>query len=199
MNAVEHRAVEEAQLLELIGQAVDAIGGYNVVGYLLRPDLPKRKAGPWLRACLDPQRREKFGHREFFGLLKLAAEHGHHDLARRFGEMAGYKGCGVVAAKRHTLPPGAGAGDQEGGMTTLSVQLSLDTSPFEACLSALADAADGSLEIRQRLRALCDSGVQLAVINPEGLPAGAAGAIRYRLEPAECLAEVLAAVRAGSV
>ena len=82
---------------------------------------------------------------------------------------------------------------------SLSISLSADAAPLCADLALLAEAADRSLQVRQRLLDLLDAGAQLVCVDREPLCAGAAGELRVAVELGNGLRDLVAAVRAGNV
>jgi hypothetical protein len=63
---------------EALTELVQAVGGWKTVGHSLRPDLAPDRAGEWLRAALDPARREVLQLTQLVALLKMGREHHHH-------------------------------------------------------------------------------------------------------------------------
>lgn len=89
---------------------------------------------------------------------------------------------------------------QRGGAAgSTSIAIGLDVSGVEADLALLAQAADASGEVRQRLLGLLDAGVQLMRIDAEALAAPGARELTYRAQLSDGLADLVAAVRAGNV
>lgn len=74
-----------------------------------------------------------------------------------------------------------------------------DDSAVLADLALLERAANLSLQVRNRLVDLFQSGLELLWIDVEPLPAVPAGEVRIRLQLCDPLRELLAAVRAGNV
>lgn len=61
-----------SQIQEAIGQSVDAAGGPAVVGPLLWPEKDRKSATLLMRACLDPNRRERVSPSQMLQIFKLA-------------------------------------------------------------------------------------------------------------------------------
>lgn len=80
-------------------------------------------------------------------------------------------------------------------MTSLHLHASVETLPAD--LALLAEAAQRSPQVRQRLFDLLDSGAQLVRVHTEDLPASAAGDLRIRFELSDGVRALLPAVRAG--
>lgn len=80
-------------------------------------------------------------------------------------------------------------------MTALSVHC--DTANLRADLALLAEFAERSLQVRQRLLDLGDLGAHLRCVHLEPGAALGAGQFGVRLELANGLAELVAAIRAG--
>jgi hypothetical protein len=82
-------------------------------------------------------------------------------------------------------------------MPVLSIRLMLDSTQAQADLDLLAQAAERSAELRQLLIDFGDLSAQLRCVQVEDAAAVSAGELRLRLECADGLAALLAAVRAG--
>ena len=80
-------------------------------------------------------------------------------------------------------------------MARLSV--ACDVARLCADLELLAQAAERSLQIRERLLDLLDGCAQLVRVHAEGLPAGRADEFRIQFQLADGLRDLAAAVRAG--
>ncbi len=80
-----------------------------------------------------------------------------------------------------------------------AIQIRLDTDQLTADLALLAQAAELSGEVRQLLLDTGDLAAQVRCVHIEGPLAGAAGQAAFRLELADRLAQLVAAVRAGDV
>lgn len=65
---------EQDALRDLVSQ----LGGFKVVGHILRPDLAPDRAGGWLRDCLNPERAERLQPSQLFHLLRLGREKAIH-------------------------------------------------------------------------------------------------------------------------
>jgi len=90
--------------------------------------------------------------------------------------------------------------DQRGdGAASASIAIDVDVSSVEADLALLAQAADASGEVRQRLLCLLDAGVKLVRVDTEALVAPGARELTYRAQLSDGLADLVAAVRAGNV
>lgn len=75
---------------EAITAAVMGMGGFKVVGAMMRPELPADQAGRWLADCVNPARRECL-HPDQLGLLRrLARQKGVHVLMAFEAREAGY-------------------------------------------------------------------------------------------------------------
>jgi hypothetical protein len=77
------------------------------------------------------------------------------------------------------------------------VVLRVDAAQMEADLALLAEAAHLSGEVRQRLIDLGDLAAQVRCVNLDGALATPTGEVWVRLEFADGLAQLVAAVRAG--
>ena len=77
------------------------------------------------------------------------------------------------------------------------VVLRVDAAQMEADLALLAQAADLSGEVRQRLVNLGDLAAQVRCVNLDSALAAPAGEVWVRLEFADGLSQLVAAVRAG--
>ena len=82
-------------------------------------------------------------------------------------------------------------------MADCTLRLWLDASRAMADLGLLAQSAQGSLQLRQRLLDLGDLAGELRAIHLERLPTAGAGECRVGLELSDRLAELVRAVRAG--
>lgn len=82
-------------------------------------------------------------------------------------------------------------------MRSMSLVLVADTQQLQADLALLAQAAELSSEVRQRLLDLGDLSSQVRCVDVHSSVAPLAGELRVRLELGDGLAELLAAVRAG--
>lgn len=80
-----------------------------------------------------------------------------------------------------------------------AIQIRLDTEQLTADLALLAQAAEGSERLRQLGFGLFDDPAQFRCVQIESPLAGAAGQAAFRLELADRLAQLVAAVRAGDV
>lgn len=78
-----------------------------------------------------------------------------------------------------------------------SVSIHCDTAALQADLALLADFAQRSLQVRQRLLDLGDLGSHIRCVHLEAGSALAAGQLGVRFELANGLAELVAAIRAG--
>lgn len=86
------------------------------------------------------------------------------------------------------------------GSSAATLTLTIDVSPqLEASLSALAEAAEGSLEVREALLDFLYGGPELRGLDLERLVTCRAGDGRIALEPSDLLQALAAAVRAGQV
>lgn len=83
--------------------------------------------------------------------------------------------------------------------TTLTLTIHAYATSMLADLALLERAADLSLQVRQRLLDLFGGGLELLRIHVESGGAVPAGELRTRLELADSLAQLAAAVRAGDV
>ena len=79
--------------------AVDAIGGLQSVGHLLRPEMHPILAGQWLAHCLDPGRREKLSGAQIALVFARAKIAGKHDGFVAFAESPGYRVTAVIDPK----------------------------------------------------------------------------------------------------
>ncbi len=77
------------------------------------------------------------------------------------------------------------------------ISIAADAALLCADLELLADAANRSLQVRQRLLDFLDSGAEFVRVDGEALPAGPAGELRIRFELADGLRSLVVAVRAG--
>ncbi len=84
-------------------------------------------------------------------------------------------------------------------LLTPSVVIDIDAAAALADLDLLAQAAERSLELRQLLLDLGDLGAHFRFVHVEHSAAKPATQLRYRLELSDRLAELVRAVRAGSV
>ena len=82
-------------------------------------------------------------------------------------------------------------------MKTVSIVVVGSVAPILEDVELLAQAAETSLGIRQRLLDFLDSDAELVRIDIEALPTGVAGEVGVQLEPADSLRCLAAAVRAG--
>lgn len=77
------------------------------------------------------------------------------------------------------------------------IHLHIDTSQAMADLQLLAEVAECSSQLRQRLLDLGNLGAHLVCVDADGALALGANEFRVRLEFANGLAELVSAVRAG--
>jgi hypothetical protein len=77
--------------------AVMALGGYKVMGKLLRPDFDH--AAEWLRKCLSSDRRERLEPGQVLVILREAKVQGFHSAFDYFASVAGYKAEPVDALR----------------------------------------------------------------------------------------------------
>ena len=82
-------------------------------------------------------------------------------------------------------------------MAATTLHLSLDVDQAIADLNLLSQAAERSLELRQRLLELGDLGAHLRCVDLDLAAAEPATQHRIRLELSDRLAELVSAVRAG--
>lgn len=82
-------------------------------------------------------------------------------------------------------------------MKTVSIVVPQGVTALVEDLALLAQAAETSLELRQRLLGLSQLGVELVCLHSEGLAAPAADKVGVRFELADGLRCLAAAVRAG--
>ena len=82
-------------------------------------------------------------------------------------------------------------------MSATSMTVHLHTDEAVQALQLLAQAAQRSLELRNRLLGLVDLFEEFRFVEVEGLPAAAADGPVLRLELGQRLADLVAAVRAG--
>lgn len=78
-----------------------------------------------------------------------------------------------------------------------TVSIVVVVAPLLEDVELLAQAAETSLGVRQRLLDFLDSGAELVRIDLEALPTGVAGEVGVQLELADGLRCLAAAVRAG--
>ena len=77
-----------------------------------------------------------------------------------------------------------------------TIKLTLDGSQALGIISELKAFAELFPEVGKRLFGFVDTGAKLFRVHPEADAAGAAGEIRYRLEPTDFLLRFFAALRA---
>lgn len=65
-----------SRIQEAIGQSVDAAGGPAVVGPLLWPEKDRKSATLLMKACLNPNRRERVSPIQMLQIFKLARANG---------------------------------------------------------------------------------------------------------------------------
>ena len=82
-------------------------------------------------------------------------------------------------------------------MAAATLTMKVDDAAMQADLALLEKAAGLSLEVRKRLRILFEDPAQLVRVHIVDSTALCAGECRIRLELAEPLAELVAAVRTG--
>lgn len=76
--------------LDAIRDAVRALGGTKVVGHCLRPDIAPDQAAPWLKDCLNIERREKLALSQILKILRMAHDAGYHAPAQFLAGEMGY-------------------------------------------------------------------------------------------------------------
>lgn len=79
--------------------AVDALGGLQVVGHRLRPEIDPILAGQWLAHCLDPERREKLAFEQVAWIFAQAKLAGAHAGFAQLAEVCGYRVTAVLDPK----------------------------------------------------------------------------------------------------
>lgn len=82
-------------------------------------------------------------------------------------------------------------------MPHATIALRIDTSQVQADLQLLSEAAQRSLELRQRLLGLGDLGAHLVCVDADRSFALGADQLGIRLELSNGLAELVSAMRAG--
>lgn len=82
---LHHETINDA-LVEVVA----ALGGPKKVGALMRRTLAVDDSSRWVRDCLNPDRREKFGPEDLQFLLREARRVGCHSLMQFMGGEAGY-------------------------------------------------------------------------------------------------------------
>lgn len=75
---------------DAIAQTVKALGGYKVVGAMLRPDVDAQAAGRWLSDACNPREREVLKPSQLAFIRRLARQRGVHILVRYEMRDAGY-------------------------------------------------------------------------------------------------------------
>lgn len=75
---------------DAIVQTIKALGGYKVVGALLRPDIDPLAAGRWLSDACNPREREVLKPSQVALIRSLARQRGVHTLANYEMRVAGY-------------------------------------------------------------------------------------------------------------
>jgi hypothetical protein len=85
-----------------------------------------------------------------------------------------------------------------GGQRGMQLVLRIDAEALRQDLQLLAQAAERSIEVRERLLELGDLAAQFGCVHTDD-GAAAAGELRIRLEPTDGLRALLTAVRTGDV
>lgn len=76
---------------EALRAAVDALGGLQRVGHLLKPECDPVLAGQWLSHCLTASLRDKLSLAQVALIFRRAFEAGHHGGFERFATQLGYR------------------------------------------------------------------------------------------------------------
>lgn len=84
---------------EGLRMAVDALGGLQIVGHMLRPEMHPILAGQWLAHSLDPARREKLSGPQIALVFARAKAAGKHDGFVAVAESLGYRVTAVIDPK----------------------------------------------------------------------------------------------------
>lgn len=87
--------------------------------------------------------------------------------------------------------------ERSSGQVSLPLNISVDVDQLKADIALLAQAAQRSLQVRQRLVDLGNLGPELVRFDVDDASATPAGELRIRLYLANALFELVAAVRAG--
>lgn len=85
MRQVIRKTPEEA-----LRASVEAIGGLQVVGHGLKPDVDPALAGHWLGHCLTAAKRDKLSLSQIVHVFRGAHGEGEHDGFAVFAKLCGY-------------------------------------------------------------------------------------------------------------
>lgn len=88
---------------EALVELVQATGGWKAVGHTLRPDLAPDRAGEWLRAALDAERREVLQPSQLVLLLRRGRDQGVHTALGWLLEHLGYAPTHPVSREDEAL------------------------------------------------------------------------------------------------
>lgn len=75
--------------------AIDALGGPQDVGYLLKPEHNPILSGQWISHCLSLGHRSKLSVAQIALIFRRAFEAGQHDGFTEFAEQLGYRVVGI--------------------------------------------------------------------------------------------------------
>jgi hypothetical protein len=88
-NAVQGALFHDS-VADAIGTAIQVLGGAKKVGGLLWPVDPVSRAEARVRACLNPDRAEKFSPDEVIHIAQLARQEGDHSIMNYLAQRLGY-------------------------------------------------------------------------------------------------------------
>jgi hypothetical protein len=111
-------------------RAIDALGGLQSVGHMLRPELEPDAAGRWLSHCLQPRKRDKLSIAQILLIFREANSKGEHE-----GFEAWSRGCGYRAGQPIT-PESELAELQKRAMRTLRESQDAQRELFERMRAA---------------------------------------------------------------
>lgn len=94
------RAVTGEGALEL---AVEALGGQQCVGHMLRPELDPDVSGRWLSHCLQPRKRDKLSIAQILLIFREANQKGDHEAFERWCKACGYRRGEVITPQSEII------------------------------------------------------------------------------------------------
>ena len=82
-----------------VDHLVKMLGGHKVVGGMLRPGWPVKKASDWVSDCLNPDRQTKFDFEDISALLAEGRARGIHCASWQLADETGYERPGIAPTK----------------------------------------------------------------------------------------------------
>lgn len=123
------KTLRRVGLDEALRMAVDALGGLQEVGSILRPDVDPILSGQWLSHCLTASKRDKLSTSQIDLIFDRAAEAGEHEGIKHWARSRG--------GGYHATPIAAGNVLAEASQRAIELQKAADAARHD--LNSLID------------------------------------------------------------